>query len=327
MSHLRYSDSEHDSLHCEPPHRTRGFDLGGIVSDVGGVAKGIGEGAVDTVTGIADAVTHPVDTAKGVASLVTDPKESWPAVWHGLTNPIVEDWKNGNEGEAVGRGIFGVLEVIVGSKGVSKLGKVVKKAPDTPDAPKVTTPDADAPRKPDADAPKPDADDLKLDPEVAARRTKFIDDVLGPLPADLRALAMRMDVEHVFRGGNGGGGHVAPRFGQLDDGRNVIQINSPKGEYLPGHTWRAKLEFPDGTKKNASTMYPREWSPRDVLEAIRDAEKSIPDGSWKAQASGAKRTDVNLGTGTARGIEINIQRAENGEIITAYPRASGEAFT
>ena len=147
MSHQRFSGHELDSLHAELPHRTRAFDLGGIVSDVGGVFKGVAEGAVDTVTGIADAVTNPVDTAKGIASLVTDPKESWPALWHGLTNPIVEDWKNGNEGEAIGRGIFGVLEVIVGSKGVSKVGKVIKKGPDAPEAPRTPKPD---PAKPDA---------------------------------------------------------------------------------------------------------------------------------------------------------------------------------
>lgn len=315
MSHLRFSASERDSLHAEPCHRTRGFDLGGIVSDIGGVFKGVGEAAVDTVTGIAEAVTNPVDTATGIASLVTDPKESWPALWHGLTNPIVEDWKNGNEGEAIGRGIFGVLEVIVGSKGVSKIGKVVKRAPDAPDAPKVP--------KPDADAPKPDA------PKVDPKRRAVIDRLeLSPKNA---RFAERVDVDHIFNGGTTksgatNGGHVAPDGPGRRGSLTIREIDNPDKPYRPGETWRAKVQHDDATKGKTSTMYPREWSNDDVVTAIREADKNATFDEVRASAS--SDASIRWGVGTHRGIEINIQKnVETGEIVTAYPRTSGTAFT
>lgn len=170
-SHFARHDGA-DSLHFELPHRTRAFGFGDIVDgikdvgkDVAGVGKGIVEGAVDTVTGIATAVTHPVETVTGISKLITDPKEAWPAVWHGITDPIVEDWQNGNPGEAIGRGGWTIFEAVFGAKGLTKIGKAgtaAKHADDLPTAPRpvpVPKPDIDAP-KPDApkpDAPKPDA--------------------------------------------------------------------------------------------------------------------------------------------------------------------------
>lgn len=128
--HHRFAHHGCDSLHFELEHRTRAFGIGDVfggiadaAKEVVGVGKGVVEGAVDTVKGIAEVVTHPVDAARGIASLVTHPTESWPALWHGITNPIVEDWQHGNEGEAVGRVIWGVAEVILGSKGAAKIGK------------------------------------------------------------------------------------------------------------------------------------------------------------------------------------------------------------
>lgn len=278
---------DRDSLHAEPGHRALGLDIGGIVSDIGGVFKGAGEGAVETVTGIADAVTNPVDTAKGLASLVTDPTESWPALWHGLTNPIVEDWKAGNEGEAIGRGIFGVLEVIVGSKGVSKLGKVARKAPDAPTG-----------------------------------RAALIERTFGALSPEDAAFAQRLNVRHVFEGDSFGGRHVAPgpgRYGDID----VIEL-----KHTPGRTWKADVTYRDAAGQpvtKSTTMFPREWTPTEVLQSIRRAEAdAVPTGKTRQIAG----RDIDILEGEDRGLKLVIHRdAKTGEVLSAHPKHVNKPFT
>lgn len=176
MHHAHSHAARHDcadSLHFELPHRTRAFGIGDIVhgvtevaKDVVGVGKGVVEGAVDTVTGLAEAVTHPVETVTGLSKLITDPKEAWPAVWHGMVDPIVDDWEHGNQGEAIGRGGWTIFETVFGAKGLTKLGKLGKVGSHADDLPTVPRPvpvpkpkrDVDAPKpEPDVDAPKPDA--------------------------------------------------------------------------------------------------------------------------------------------------------------------------
>lgn len=162
-------DAAHIGLHGELPHRVARFGIGEHFNDIGGVFKGAGEQLVDTVTGVVDTVTHPVETVTGIVSLVTDPKQAWPALWRGIADPIAEDWRNGNPGEAIGRGLFGILEAVVGTKGVTKVAKALNGIPDVPDPalprmkPKLSVPDGpsrpDAPKRPrkptGADKPDP----------------------------------------------------------------------------------------------------------------------------------------------------------------------------
>jgi WXG100 family type VII secretion target len=95
---------------------------GGFLSQVGGFFKGIGLGAWDTVTGLWQAVTNPVDTIKGLAYAVTHPGELWDAI----TAPYREAWARGDYGEAIGRGTFEVLSMLLppgggaAAKGVAK---------------------------------------------------------------------------------------------------------------------------------------------------------------------------------------------------------------
>lgn len=103
---------------------------------VGGVFKGIGEGFVDTVTGLWDTITNPAETWEGIKQLFTDPVGSLGAIWDGIKDPIVDDWNNGNYGEAIGRGIFSIAEVVFGGKGLTKLGKVGKVDTDKPNTDK-----------------------------------------------------------------------------------------------------------------------------------------------------------------------------------------------
>lgn len=50
-----------------------------------------------------------------------------------VVDPIVDDWNNGNYGEAIGRGAIEVLGVVVGTKGVDKVGKTARIADATAD--------------------------------------------------------------------------------------------------------------------------------------------------------------------------------------------------
>lgn len=152
MHHAMDTTLFEDSLHGEPHHRVRAFGIPDFVKDVGGVLKGVGEAAVDTASGLVDAVTNPVETAKGVGQLITNPDEAFPAMWDAIKQPIEDDWKNGNHGEAIGRGLFGAAEVIFGAKGLTKLGKAGKSADVIPDAqrpPVRPRPGGDAPGGPD----------------------------------------------------------------------------------------------------------------------------------------------------------------------------------
>ncbi len=56
-----------------------------------------------------DTVTNPigsvVDALEGVQELIDDPIGTAQEVWEDFTEPYVEDWENGREGEAIGRGL------------------------------------------------------------------------------------------------------------------------------------------------------------------------------------------------------------------------------
>lgn len=85
-----------------------GGGIGGFFRQVGGFFKGVGLGAWDTVTGLWQAVTNPVDTIKGLAYAVTHPGELWEAI----QKPYSDAWARGDYGEAIGRGTFEVLSMI-----------------------------------------------------------------------------------------------------------------------------------------------------------------------------------------------------------------------
>jgi hypothetical protein len=227
-------DAAHLGLHDVLPHHVANFGIGDFFEDVGGVFKGAAEQLVDTGTGIVDAVTNPIDTAKGIASLVTDPTESWPALWHGIADPITEDWKNGNPGEAIGRGLFGILEAVVGTKGVTKVTKVLKKVPDVPDAPRPPVkpkpkPDADAPKpdapKPDADVPKPDAD------APTPRAIDRANPALKELPRAYRQKELNHAAKH------------ADDFGvEMRTDPKLVSDSNPSGIVTPNNAERAAFQ-------------------------------------------------------------------------------------
>ena len=120
-----------------------GYGLRDFGKDVGGFFVGLWEGFSETVTGIYQSgcltAGSPVLAMVGpginacaetvsntVSYALTDPKGFGLALWHGTTDPIVDDWNSGNYGEAIGRGIFAIAELALGTKGATKLGSLAK---------------------------------------------------------------------------------------------------------------------------------------------------------------------------------------------------------
>ena len=120
-----------------------GYGLRDFGKDVGGFFVGLWEGFSETVTGIYQSgclsAASPVLAMVGpginacaetvsntVSYAVTDPKGFGLALWHGTTDPIVDDWNSGNYGEAIGRGVFAFAELALGTKGATKLGSLAK---------------------------------------------------------------------------------------------------------------------------------------------------------------------------------------------------------
>ena len=101
-----------------------------VVGTGGSVLWGAGEGLYDTGAGIVtlgyDVVRLPFNGevrgkyADAGRAIYNDPS----LIVDALVDPITDDWENGNRGEAVGRGIFEVLSMVVAPTKIAKLGKV-----------------------------------------------------------------------------------------------------------------------------------------------------------------------------------------------------------
>ncbi|NGY66253.1 hypothetical protein G7043_45945 [Lentzea sp. NEAU-D13] len=104
---------------------------------VGGFSVGIIEGAGSLIGDTWDCVSAIFTCGQGIADFASlawdDPGAAGGLLWEGITEPIVDDWNQGNYGEAIGRGAFSIIEVIAGGKGISKLTKI-RKGDKTPDS-------------------------------------------------------------------------------------------------------------------------------------------------------------------------------------------------
>jgi hypothetical protein len=73
------------------------------------VVTGAVEALWDMGSDLWNTVTNPigsvVDALEGVQELIDDPIGTAQEVWEDFTEPYVEDWENGREGEAIGRGL------------------------------------------------------------------------------------------------------------------------------------------------------------------------------------------------------------------------------
>jgi hypothetical protein len=73
------------------------------------VLTGAGEALWEMGSDLWNTVTNPigsvVDALEGAQELLDDPIGTAQEVWEDFTEPYVEDWENGREGEAIGRGL------------------------------------------------------------------------------------------------------------------------------------------------------------------------------------------------------------------------------
>ncbi|MFL6125309.1 LamG-like jellyroll fold domain-containing protein [Actinophytocola sp.] len=110
---------------------------------VGGFIKGVVEVAVESVVGIANLgwafveCLAPWSDACGenivaltlfATAFVDDPLAVLGAMWDGITQPIKDDWNQGNYGEAIGRGLAEVATVVAGSRGMNRLRNLEARA-------------------------------------------------------------------------------------------------------------------------------------------------------------------------------------------------------
>ena len=124
-------------------------------SHVGDFASGAWGGLKDTVTGLSTMgqglnnlvnpamwVFAPEKTAQSWNTLTTTTKAVYAEpsiVWDAFKEPFVKDWNEGRPGAAIGRGVFEVVSLLVGAKGLDKLAKGSKVLNVVDDAAKVGT--------------------------------------------------------------------------------------------------------------------------------------------------------------------------------------------
>ncbi|GIH11638.1 hypothetical protein Rhe02_97050 [Rhizocola hellebori] len=60
------------------------------------------------------------------ALAIDDPGAAGSILWHGIADPITNDWSNGNYGSASGRAGTEALMAVIGPKGLNRLGVVGK---------------------------------------------------------------------------------------------------------------------------------------------------------------------------------------------------------
>ncbi|GAA2427780.1 hypothetical protein GCM10010191_45870 [Actinomadura vinacea] len=132
-----------------------------IGREVQGVGQGIADHAAETVRGLLDfpSLQELKETAQRV---VEDPVGAAQDVAEGLVTPIVEDWNAGNEGEAIGRSIATLAELVGGGKGLTRISDLVNRTdggspdPDPAPAPAPSPEPAPAPAPAPTPAPAPE---------------------------------------------------------------------------------------------------------------------------------------------------------------------------
>lgn len=97
---------------------------GTVGHHVWGGVKGFGKAGWELLKGIPQ-VGKALLTAEGRSALwqTFTTKEGLSRLWHGIRDPYVEAWSKGEYGEAIGRGVFDIGSLLVGTKGAEKVVK------------------------------------------------------------------------------------------------------------------------------------------------------------------------------------------------------------
>jgi WXG100 family type VII secretion target len=95
---------------------------GGVLGAIGDFFGGAWDEGKDMVGGLWNMVADPVGTAKGLWYGVTHPSELWTA----FKKPYVEAWESGHPWQAIGRGTLFAGSLLIGTKGLDKVGDAGK---------------------------------------------------------------------------------------------------------------------------------------------------------------------------------------------------------
>jgi hypothetical protein len=148
----------------DPPPQEEERDEGGWLSrnlgEFGSFLEGAGSQIKDEAVGLWDTGVWIYRSASGDPDQMVENGRMWEAIrddpgaaassiWHGIWDPIAEEWNNGREGAAFGRGAVAVLGTVFGGKGLNRLRNL---RPDLDDIAR-RAPDADVPRRPALDCP------------------------------------------------------------------------------------------------------------------------------------------------------------------------------
>lgn len=120
----------------------------------------------------------------------TNPLTTIKAIWDGFTKPMIDAWKDGKPGEAFGRGVFEILLLVFGTKGLDKLKKL--RPPTKLDDLAKTKP----PPKPGAGLPEPktragNSRDLRTSAGQGGSENQMADWTNRPIEAEGRQPAFR----------------------------------------------------------------------------------------------------------------------------------------
>lgn len=301
-----------------PPAEEEEEDCG-FLCDVGGFFKGGGEVLWETVKGIGTLAWDGVQAATGdqetrdkyVAAweaITSDPGGALSAIWHGIADPIQEDWEAGREGEAIGRAFTEIASVFFGPKGVDKLGKLNKVDDIARAADRVGDTARAADRISDTARALEQFDELP-DAVRAAESLPCVASAPGGkgpgLAKPVLAPCVRINVEHLFHGeinrrGRAVGFHHRASIGHEGKARIV-----PGTETTPNANgvFQARVEVFDPatntwvTKNAPSTFFPDSWNRGQVLTEVRGAfgSATFPDPARPNYWEGVSPSGVRIG--------------------------------
>lgn len=290
-----------------------------FLCDLGGFFKGGGEVLWETVKGVGELAWNGVKAAAGDQesrdnfaaawdAIRNDPGAALSAIWHGIADPIQEDWNAGREGEAIGRAFTEIITSVFGPKGTDKLGKlnkiddIARAADRLGDTARAADRISDIARTLERFDELPDAvraaDSL---PCVAAAPAGK-----GPgLAKPLLAPCVRINVEHLFHGeinrrGRAVGFHHRASIGHEGRARIVPGSETPPNA---NGVFQARVEVYNPatntwvSKNSPSTFFPDSWNRGQVMTEIRGAfgSASFPDPARPNYWEGVSPSGVRIG--------------------------------
>lgn len=218
-----------------------------------------------------------------------------------VVDPIVDDWNNGNYGEAIGRGAIEVLGVVVGTKGVDKVSKTARVADAAADAGRATRA-ADAARAGRA----ADAADNAADAGRVARQADRTADAGHGLSKsqidDIRAIEKgnRPDPSEYLSPS-----YISEHLAQFEGGATRFQLKSKLDKYGPGQADGTSFVMP--TREADRLLARTGGDPRALEKALGLPEGQLdgPDALVRVDFADPNELNLRMPSGNEAGANEN----------------------